>query len=121
MVSLLGTVYAYEGQEVKGDEIMGWGCRKHEMDAGSKAWIESSDKLLAQEEKKGYPRWGRDVEICPLCYEELSGLLEKSLSLAAELLKDATDLSAALLDDVEEWSFRAYEFLGVKGDIFETK
>jgi hypothetical protein len=60
---------------MEGEEIMGWGCYKHEMDAGSEMWVDAKDRVVAQGLKNG--TFGRDDEICPLCYEEMSSELQR--------------------------------------------
>ena len=44
---------------------MGWGCYKHESDAGSESW----QKKIADITPENCDPWGRDGEICPWCYE----------------------------------------------------
>ena len=75
---------------------MGWGCYKHEMDAGSDAWgaaVRSvCDRKLAE-----HPRsFGRNLEVCPLCYEDAEkriAELEAALRLLG-VIADAYDDNA---------------------------
>ena len=47
---------------------MGWGCYKHEMDAGSEHWKEAVEQACPPP----YESWGqRDQEVCPECWIEL--------------------------------------------------
>lgn len=50
---------------------MGWGCYKHEADAGSDSWKEKAGELSEQKLESGRATWGRDGEVCPWCWEEL--------------------------------------------------
>ena len=51
---------------------MGWGCYKHEWDAGSENWSAYAERLCDERlEKTIRADWGRDGQICPKCYEEL--------------------------------------------------
>lgn len=50
---------------------MGWGCYLHEMDDGSEQWKKLLEQLIAFEEQRGFPAWGRDEQICPACYRLL--------------------------------------------------
>lgn len=51
---------------------MGWGCYKHEVDAGSEHWEAEIKKLIPNERSHGKPfDWGRDGQVCPFCWEEL--------------------------------------------------
>ena len=50
---------------------MGWGCYKHEIDAGSENWNTQVDKLCSHEwDTQPHKSWGRQLEICPFCVEE---------------------------------------------------
>lgn len=55
---------------------MGWGCYKHEMDAGSEIWTEELAKLCEEKLKENPRTWGRNFSICPLCYIELEKALK---------------------------------------------
>ena len=44
---------------------MGWGCYRHEVDAGSVSWKRQMDLVTP------LGTFGRDGEICPFCWEEL--------------------------------------------------
>jgi len=51
---------------------MGWGCYKHEIDAGSDTWERKMDSLAEKKLEPGDRKsWGRDGEICPFCWEEM--------------------------------------------------
>jgi len=50
---------------------VGWGCYKHEIDAGSEVWQRALDELCDQKLDTKPLTWGRDRAICPLCYVEL--------------------------------------------------
>jgi len=67
---------------------MGWGCYKHEWDAGSDNWMAAIRALCKRKLKESVPRtWGRDLQICPACYEELESRmkqLEAETALAAD-------------------------------------
>ena len=59
---------------------MGWGCYRHECDAGSEKWKkkihELSQAQLDGARAKCLPyTWGRDMEICPWCWEERERLI----------------------------------------------
>lgn len=51
---------------------MGWGCYRHEIDAGSENWEAQINKLLPDGRTHEKPfDWGRDKQVCPFCWEEL--------------------------------------------------
>ena len=51
---------------------MGWGCYKHEWDAGSDNWQAYAKRLCTERlDKTQRADWGRDCEICPKCFEEM--------------------------------------------------
>lgn len=59
---------------------MGWGCYRHECDAGSENWKNKLEQLSqAQLDGSRSGRlphsWGRDVQICPWCWEERDKLI----------------------------------------------
>ena len=59
---------------------MGWGCYKHEWDAGSENWRAYAVKMCAEHlEKTSHADWGRDAQICPKCYEETIAAHEQTL------------------------------------------
>ena len=59
---------------------MGWGCYKHEMDAGSKNWTKHAEELANEHLKKtGSANWGRDAEICPVCYKEMVDTIRETI------------------------------------------
>lgn len=62
---------------------MGWGCYKHEIDAGSKDWEKAKDRVMRWELALGNVSFGRDNEICPLCFEKM----KKELSEAKSTIK----------------------------------
>ena len=66
---------------------MGWGCQKHEWDAGSESWLAHAEKMCNERlVRTRHADWGRDGQICPKCWEE--GEAVKAELLAA--LKTAT-------------------------------
>ena len=73
---------------------MGWGCYKHEWDAGSDSWREHAGRLC-EERLRTALDWGRDGQICPKCYEEL---LERH---ADELERLRTELTAKHAGELE--------------------
>lgn len=51
---------------------MGWGCYRHEIDAGSENWKKKFATLIPNGRSHGQPfDWGRDEQVCPFCWEEL--------------------------------------------------
>ncbi len=60
---------------------MGWGCYKHEIDAGSFDWNNSAEKLCERKLKEEHLTFGRHGEVCPKCYIDL----EERLAAAEEL------------------------------------
>ena len=51
---------------------MGWGCYKHEWDAGSESWREYAAEMCNKHlAATNHADWGRDAQICPKCYDEL--------------------------------------------------
>lgn len=55
---------------------MGWGCYKHEWDAGSENWRKFVVALCNRKLKENPRTFGRDGEVCPKCYLELQQALE---------------------------------------------
>ena len=92
---------------------MGWGCNRHEVDAGSARWREKLDELVDREEERGFPTWGRQGEICPFCYEELVTRLAElederdELQTAVELSQDAY---TGTQEELCEWRKMITEF-----------
>lgn len=84
---------------------MGWGCYKHECDAGSEKWKAKSAELSAKEEQKGFPRWGRDEQVCPFCYEEAVEILE--------WIRDVKNMGPGVF--IVHAKRKAREFLGEPG------
>lgn len=64
---------------------MGWGCYKHEVDAGSEAWGKKLVELCDLQLKREPRTWGRDSQICPWCHEELEAENERLV----QAIKDA--------------------------------
>lgn len=50
---------------------MGWGCNKHECDAGAEAWTAKVEEMSYSDRP-----WGKHLEVCPWCYEELEARAE---------------------------------------------
>ena len=78
---------------------MGWGCYKHEADAGSILWQE---KLAEITPDNCYP-WGRDGQICPWCHERLTEI--------------ETGITFPLADSKETTVGRVDPVTGIKPDI----
>jgi hypothetical protein len=55
---------------------VGWGCYKHEMDAGSEQWIEDKEALIEKKLAQKPKTFGRDGEICPRCFIEIEKALK---------------------------------------------
>lgn len=84
---------------------MGWGCYKHEMDAGSEAWTEKLDALCDKKLAEGKPTWGRDGQICPACWEELEkerDLLQAHFRDLRQRVDDLEAERASLLDLINQ-------------------
>ena len=56
---------------------MGWGCYKHEWDAGSEDWAAFMSDLCDRQLEKTPRTWGRDSAICPKCWVEREALLRE--------------------------------------------
>lgn len=54
---------------------MGWGCYKHEWDAGSENWDKALGELCDRKLTEKPLTFGRDGQICPACYTELEAAL----------------------------------------------
>ncbi len=50
---------------------MSWGCSRHEMDQGSEAWKAANGHLFRELYETGKVKFGRQGEVCPLCFKEL--------------------------------------------------
>ncbi|SRR5579871_2038573 len=53
---------------------MGWGCYRHEVDAGSEHWEKKIESLLTENRRGNHKEpftWGRNGQVCPFCWEEL--------------------------------------------------
>ena len=87
---------------------MGWGCYKHEMDAGSKNWKAAVEKATPPP----YESWGRDEEVCPKCWSELKEI-SKDMLAALEAIEVCFDMV-----NVEDWP---YWFPGVHTAIAKAK
>ena len=57
---------------------MGWGCNKHEWDAGSEDWIAAMGPIC-DERLERHNDWGRQLAICPKCWLEREAQLSKML------------------------------------------
>jgi hypothetical protein len=61
--------------EIPKGETMGWGCYRHEVDAGSENWEKKLKSLIPNGRSHGKPfDWGRDGQVCPFCWEELEAV-----------------------------------------------
>lgn len=56
---------------------MGWGCYKHEVDAGSTAWDAKMGELCDAKLATSPRTWGRDEAICPFCWDEMEATVER--------------------------------------------
>lgn len=57
---------------------MGWGCNRHEVDAGSDNWDAKMGSLLVPDghsHEKPF-NFGRDNQVCPFCWEELEEIFK---------------------------------------------
>ncbi len=76
---------------------MGWGCYKHEWDAGSESWREYLDELCERMlEAPSGRTWGRDVEVCPKCWVEMERKLLETAS-ALQILRRENGLEEGML------------------------
>ena len=66
---------------------MGWGCYKHEWDAGSPNWQAYLENLCNERLARDSKDWGRDAQICPKCYEEMEAERDRLKAVNAELLE----------------------------------
>ena len=64
---------------------MGWGCYKHEVDAGSPNWDARMRELCDLQLGNRPLTWGRDGEVCPFCYEELVAASDKMIRALLEI------------------------------------
>lgn len=90
---------------------MGWGCYKHEWDAGSEHWTRYL-KVLANQKLRERPHrsWGRDGQICPKCYVELEKENAALRARVAELSGDREAVTRKCRElEAEIASLRAYE------------
>jgi len=121
---------------------VGWGCYKHEWDAGSEAWREHLSELCERMlEAPGDLTWGRDLEVCPKCWVELEmawrrqnaavGALNKELGRDMGTVPDAAYLKAELEEvrsegrslrrrlkqetERSEWGIKLAELIGSRG------
>lgn len=67
---------------------MGWGCYKHEFDAGSEEWEARMGPLCDRKLAERPLTFGRDNQICPACYEELEAKL-KEINTENDILRGA--------------------------------
>lgn len=49
---------------------MGWGCYRHEWDAGSDSWQKAANELCDRKLKETPRTFGRDGQVCPSCWNE---------------------------------------------------
>lgn len=75
---------------------MGWGCYKHEADAGSESWQKKVTEMSNARLSVPTHDWGRDGEVCPWCWEELEAKLAALLERlrAAEAVCEGLDAIA---------------------------
>ena len=90
---------------------MGWGCYKHEWDAGSTDWKTVVFNLCDRKLKDNPRTFGRDGEVCPKCFEEL----EKQNKKLHEVLKDLSRAVNSNLDSVQ------LHFAGLNPLLIEVK
>lgn len=50
---------------------MGWGCYKHEWDAGSENWDKVLSELCDRKPEERPLTFGRDNQVCPACFMEM--------------------------------------------------
>lgn len=62
---------------------MGWGCSKHECDAGADAWKEKMKSLCIKQLDEHPGTWGRQSFICPWCWEELESVAQQAIDMVA--------------------------------------
>lgn len=66
---------------------MGWGCTRHEVDAGSENWEKKVSSLIPNGRSHGEPfDWGRDGQVCPWCWEELERIQKTYSKALSEIL-----------------------------------
>lgn len=80
---------------------MGWGCYRHECDAGSEKWKQKADALCDTQLELLPRSWGRDGEICPFCYEELAWLVE-NLNRKLSISQYDTKAQAKYIEELKE-------------------
>ena len=81
---------------------MSWGCYKHEMDAGSRAW----EDAVAEATPPPYHSWGRHEEVCPKCWMELKlerDLLQELLGGEGITARVCSTCNGEGLVDVAQW------------------
>ena len=79
---------------------MGWGCYKHEMDAGSDNWKADLESITPP----AYHSWGRQEEICPKCFIEiLAAAIECECGAIPEELVEAYKQHCGVTLRAERW------------------
>lgn len=80
---------------------MGWGCNKHEIDAGSDDWDAALERLCDRKllEKKSF---GRDGQICPLCWEEMEDEVRALRGSGSE--KEFSEFHRRLFKFINAWA-----------------
>ena len=71
---------------------MGWGCYKHEWDAGSPNWQAYLENLCNERLARDRKDWGRDSEICPKCYKEMESERDRLKEVNAGLIETMQEL-----------------------------
>ncbi len=84
---------------------MGYGCYRHEVDAGSTHWNSKFDSMLENGRAHKEPfTWGRDNQICPFCWDEMSRIrkiYEKALAEIQEKPEAATLIALHAFEEAE--------------------
>ena len=78
---------------------MGWGCYRHEIDAGSENWKKKCASMLEKGRAHVPPfTWGRDEQVCPFCWEELEKIQKIYSKALADILlhPEASNLIATM-------------------------
>ena len=78
---------------------MGWGCYKHEWDAGSSDWMAYIENRCDERLKQKRKDWGRDGQICPKCWVELEAERDGLKALKAEMLLAMQDASQLVYEE----------------------
>ncbi len=86
---------------------MGWGCYRHEVDAGSEHWEKQIEKLLTENRRGNHKppfTWGRNGQVCPFCWEELEkikNIYQKALGEIQRLPEAAQTIALHAFEEVE--------------------